>query len=145
MLNDVKLMGRLTATPELKTTMSGVSVTNFSLAVERDYKNKETGERVTDFFDCVAYRSTAEFMTRYFSKGRMAVVCGSIQTRKYTDKDGNNRRAVEIQVDKAYFADSNNGGTGTTDAGQPTAYAQPAYTQPAPNYEELNDDEELPF
>lgn len=140
MLNKIIIQGRLTATPELKTTPGGTAVTSFTLAVERDFKDKETGERETDFFDCVAWRSTAEFVTRYFTKGRMAVVCGSLQTRKYTDKDGNNRRATEIKVEKAYFGDSNNGGTGNTDAGQPTAY-----TQPAPAYEELNGDEDLPF
>lgn len=141
MLNDVKLMGRLTATPELKTTPGGSTVTSFTLAVERDFKNKETGERDVDFFDCVAWRSTAEFVTRYFTKGRMAVVSGSLQTRKYTDKDGNNRRATEIKVEKVYFGDSEKKETGNTNAAQPA----PAFAQPAPTYEELNDDEELPF
>lgn len=112
MLNTTTLMGRLTDTPELKTTPGGVSVTNFTLAVERDFKDKETGEKVTDFIDCVAWSRTADFVTRFFTKGRMAVVCGSIQTRKYTDKDGNNRRATEIKVEKAYFGDSNNGNRG---------------------------------
>lgn len=112
MLNNITIMGRLTRDPELKTTPSGASVTSFTLAVERDFEVKETGERETDFFDCVAWRSTAEFVARYFTKGRMAVVCGSIQTRKYTDKDGNNRRATEIKAKKVYFGDSNNGNRG---------------------------------
>lgn len=140
MLNQITIMGRLTATPELKTTPGGTSVTSFSLAVERDFKDKETGERTADFIDCVAWRGTAEFITRYFTKGRMAVVSGSLQTRQYTDKNGNNRRATEIVVEKAYFADSGNASAGNTNAGQ-----QPAYTPPAPQFEELGDDEELPF
>lgn len=138
MLNAITIQGRLVATPELKTAPSGTSVTNFTLAVERDFKNNTTGERDTDFFDCVAWRGTAEFVTRYFTKGRMAVVLGSLQTRKYVDKDGNNRRAVEIKAEKVYFGDSNNSGNGTT--GQ-----HPVYPGPAPEYEELGDGEDLPF
>lgn len=140
MLNTITIMGRLTATPELKTTPGGASVTNFTLAVERDFKDKETGERLTDFIDCVARRGTAEFVTRYFTKGRMAVATGRLQIRKYTDKDGNKRRISEVVAEDVYFADSNNGGAGNTDAGQPTSY-----TQPAPQYEALNDGEDLPF
>ena len=136
MLNTITIQGRLTATPELKTTPSGASVINFTLAVERDFKNNTTGERDVDFFDCVAWRGTAEFVTSYFTKGRMAVVHGSLQSRKYVDKDGNNRRALEIQAEKVYFSDSiNSGGNGNT----------AEYTQPAPEYEALGDDEDLLF
>lgn len=145
MLNHITVMGRLTATPELKTTPGGNSVTQFTLAVDRDFKDKETGERATDFIDCVAWRGAAEFVTRHFTKGRMAVVAGRLQLRSYTDKDGNKRRAAEIVVENVYFADSGNAGNGTPNAGQQPAYTQPTYTQPAPVYEELKDDEELPF
>lgn len=112
MLNTITIMGRLTATPELKTTPGGNSVTSFTLAVERDFKDKETGEKVTDFIDCVAWRGTAEFVTRFFTKGRMAVVNGRLQLRDYTDKDGNKRRAAEVVAENVYFGDSNNGNRG---------------------------------
>lgn len=140
MLNTITIMGRLTSTPELKTTPGGNAVTSFTLAVERDFKDKETGKRVADFIDCVAWRGTAELVTRYFTKGRMAVVAGRLQLRDYTDKDGNKRRAAEVVAESVYFADSNNGGTGSANASQ---QADP--TQPAPYYEELNGDEDLPF
>lgn len=112
MLNTITIMGRLTATPELKTTPGGNSVTSFTLAVERDFKDKETGEKVTDFIDCVAWRGTAEFVTRFFTKGRMSVVNGRLQLRDYTDKDGNKRRAAEVVAENVYFGDSNNGNRG---------------------------------
>lgn len=140
MLNHITIMGRLTATPELRTTPSGASVTRFTLAVERDYKDKDTGERAADFIDCVAWRGAAEFVTRHFSKGRMAVVAGRLQIRDYTDKDGNKRRAAEIVAENVYFGDSGNVGNGTTNAG-----LEAAPVQTAPNFTELNDDEELPF
>lgn len=136
MLNHITIMGRLTATPELKTTPGGSSVTRFTLAVERDFKNKETGERAVDFIDCIAWRGTAEFVTRFFAKGRMAAVAGRLQIRDYTDNDGNKRRVAEVVAENVYFADSNT----SANAGQ-----QPAYPPPAPQYEELNDDEDLPF
>lgn len=112
MLNTITIMGRLTRSPELKTTPSGASVTNFTLAVDRDFKNKETGERETDFIDCTAWRGTADFVTRYFTKGSMAVVSGRLQFREYTDKDGNKRRAAEVVAENVYFGDSNNGNRG---------------------------------
>ena len=105
MLNNVSLMGRLTADPELRHTQSDVAVTSFSLAVERDYKNA-SGEKETDFIDIVAWRHTAEFICKYFQKGLLIGLTGSIQTRKYTDKEGNNRKAVEIVANSAYFAES---------------------------------------
>jgi single-strand DNA-binding protein len=112
MLNTITIMGRMTRDPELKTTPSGAAVTSFTLAVERDFKDKETGEKATDFIDCVAWRGTAEFVARYFSKGRMAVASGRLQLRDYTDKDGNKRRAAEVVAENVYFGDSNNGNRG---------------------------------
>lgn len=106
MLNEVILMGRFVRDPELKTTPSGVPVASFTLAVERDMKNKQTGERETDFIDCVAWRSTAEFVSKYFNKGRMAAVVGSLNTRSWMDKEGNKRRSTEVVIDAIHFADS---------------------------------------
>lgn len=111
MINNVVLMGRLTAAPELKTTQSGISTVRFSVAVERRY-NKQGEERQTDFVDCVAWRQTAEFVSKYFNKGSMIAVVGSIQTRNYEDKNGNKRKAVEVQVDNVSFCGSK-GETGT--------------------------------
>ena len=105
MLNRIVLMGRLTKKPELRRTQSGVAVTSFSLAVERDYKDAE-GNRETDFIDVVAWRSTAEFVNKYFTKGRMAVVEGRLQIRDWTDKDGGRRRSAEVVADSVYFGDS---------------------------------------
>ena len=105
MLNKSIIMGRLTADPELHHTQSNVAVTSFCLAVDRDFK-PTNGERETDFIDVVAWRNTAEFICKYFSKGQMAIAVGSTQTRKYTDNDGKNRKAVEIIADNVYFADS---------------------------------------
>ena len=105
MLNRIILMGRLTRDPELRHTGSGTAVASFSLAVERDFKG-DTGDRETDFSDCVAWRSTAEFVSRYLSKGRMAVVDGRLQMRDWTDRDGNKRRSAEVVADHVYFGDS---------------------------------------
>lgn len=105
MLNKIILMGRLTRDPELRRTQSGTAVSSFSLAVDRDYKTQDGG-RETDFFDFVAWRSTAEFVCKYFSKGRMAVVEGRLQTRDWTDKDGNKRRSTEVLAESVYFGDS---------------------------------------
>ena len=106
MLNRIIIMGRLTRDPELRRTQNGTAVTSFSLAVDRDFKNKETGETGVDFIDCVAWRSTAEFVNNYFTKGRMAVVEGRLQIRDWTDKDGGKRRSAEIVAERVYFADS---------------------------------------
>lgn len=105
MLNKIILMGRLTRDPELRRTQSGTAVTSFSLAVDRDYKAQD-GERETDFIDIVAWRSTAEFVSKYFTKGRMAVLEGRLQVRDWTDKDGNKRRSTEVLADSVYFGDS---------------------------------------
>ena len=105
MLNKITVMGRMTKDPELRRTQSGTAVASFTIAVERDYK-PEGGEKETDFLDVVAWRKTAEFVCRYFAKGRMAVIDGRLQTRKWTDKNGGNRVAVEIIADSVYFGDS---------------------------------------
>ena len=134
MLNRVILMGRLTADPELKQTPNGISVTSFSLAVDRNFTSRGA-ERQTDFINCVAWRQTAEFISRYFAKGRMMAVEGSLQVRNYVDKNENKRQAVEVVVDQAYFADSKPSGDS----------AQSHATTPAvENFEEL-DDEDVPF
>ena len=106
MLNDVAIMGRLTRDPELRKTSSGISVASFTLAVERDYTSQNSSERETDFIDCVAWRQTGEFVSKYFQKGAMAVIRGKIQTRNWTDKDGNKRRSVEIRAETVYFGSS---------------------------------------
>ena len=105
MLNKIILMGRLTHDPELRRTQNGTAVTGFSLAVERDFKD-EDGKRATDFIDVVAWRAAAEFVSKYFTKGRMAVVEGRLQIRDWKDKDGNNRRSAEVLADNIYFGDS---------------------------------------
>ena len=104
-LNNVTEMGRLTRDPELKRTGSGVSVTRFTIAVDRDYKEQD-GTRKADFFDVVAWRKTAEHVAEHFSKGRMIIVVGKLQSRNYTDKNGNNRTAIEIVADSIYFGDN---------------------------------------
>lgn len=106
MLNHIVMMGRLTRDPELRHTQAGTAVASFTVAVDRDFKDKETGERKTDFIDCVAWRSTGEFVSKYFAKGRMAVVEGRLQLRDWTDKEGNKRRSAEVLVSSAYFGDS---------------------------------------
>ena len=105
MLNSIVLMGRLVADPELRSTPSGVAVCAFTIAVDRDY-NGPNGQKQTDFIDIVAWRQTAEFVSRYFSKGRMIVVKGSLQSRKWQDKNGNNRVAWEVQTESVWFGDS---------------------------------------
>lgn len=125
MLNHIVIMGRLVADPELRTTPGGVTVATVRLAVDRDFKNKQTGERETDFINVVAWRQTAEFVSRYFAKGRMAVVEGRLQIRPYTDRDGNKRTAAEVVAENFYFADSRRDGDGGS-------YAPSAYSAPAP-------------
>lgn len=105
MLNRIIIMGRMTKDPELRSTNGGVSVTSFTLAVDRDFKG-QNGEKATDFIDVVAWRQTAEYVCKYFSKGRMACVEGRLQIREWKDKEGNNRRNAEIQAENVYFADS---------------------------------------
>jgi len=106
MLNHIVIMGRLTRDPELRTTQSGVSVTSFTVAVDRDFGGRDGGERQTDFVDCVAWRSTGEFVSKYFHKGSMIVVSGRLQSRKWQDREGNNRVSWEINADNVYFGES---------------------------------------
>ena len=108
MLNHITIMGRFVRDPELRRTASGVAVTSFTLAVDRDFTGKDGGEKETDFIDCVAWRNTGEFVNKYFTKGRMAVASGRLQIRSWTDKDGNKRRNAEVNADSVYFADSKN-------------------------------------
>lgn len=105
MLNKIVVMGRLTRDPELRRTQNGTAVTSFSVACDRDFKS-QSGEKETDFIDVVAWRTTAEFVSKYFAKGRMAVVIGRLQLRDWTDRDGNKRRTAEIVADSVYFGDS---------------------------------------
>ena len=118
MLNRIILMGRLVRDPELRRTQSGTAVAAIRLAVDRDYK-AQSGERQADFFDVVAWRATAEFVSKYFTKGRMAVVEGRLQTRDWTDKDGNKRVATEIVAETVYFGDSRRSTDSGTEPGQP--------------------------
>ena len=137
MLNHIVIMGRLTRDPELRRTGSGVAVASFSLAVDRDFAPKDGGERETDFIDCVAWRQTGEFVSKYFTKGRMAVVSGRLQIRSGTDKDGNKRRSAEVVADNVYFGDSkrdNDGGNSSYsgNAYGGNSYGGNAYSAPAP-------------
>lgn len=143
MLNRVIIMGRLGRDPELRKTQNGVSVTSFSVACDRDYK-PENGERETDWINVTAWRNTADFVAKYFTKGRMALVEGRLQTRDYTDRDGNKRTAVEVIADNVYFGDSKRdadaSGNGHRPAGKPVdVYAT------TNDFDEIEDDGDLPF
>lgn len=145
MLNKIFLMGRLTRDPELRNTQAGIPVASFSLAVERDFKDKQSGEKVTDFIDIVAWRQTAEFVSRYLTKGRMAVVEGRLQMRDWTDKDGKKRRNAEVLADHVYFGDSkreDNPGTGYS--GGEFAPAGPGVSVFAEDFQDESSGE-LPF
>ena len=144
MLNHIVIMGRLTRDPELRRTGSGIAVASFSLAVDRDFGGRDGGERETDFIDCVAWRHTGEFVSKYFTKGRMAVVSGRLQIRSWTDKDGNKRRTAEVVADNVYFGDSkrDSDNTGSSYGGNTyggnnyggNSYGGNAYNAPAPSY-----------
>ncbi len=141
-INNVTLMGRLTKDPELKNTLSGISVTSFALAVDRKYQPKD-GEKQTDFIDCVAWRSTADFVCNHFHKGSMMAVEGEIQTRTYTDKEGNKRKATEILVENVSFCGSKNE-SGSTEP--PAAPMAQGFSTAAPtDFEEITGDDDLPF
>ena len=152
MLNHIVLMGRLTRDPELRRTGSGVAVASFTLAVDRDFA-AQGAEKETDFVDIVAWRNTAEFVSRFFTKGRMAVVTGRLQIRNWTDKEGNKRRSAEVVADNVYFGDSKRDGAAPGGFDQPPSYPQaPAYQAPAApapsasGFSMLEDDDsELPF
>lgn len=156
MLNHIVVMGRLVRDPEMRSTGSGVQVANFTVAVDRDFSGKEGGEKETDFIDCVAWRKTAEFVQKYFAKGKMAVVSGRLQIRRWNDKDGNQRRSAEIQVDNIYFGESKSQSGGIPGGVAPAMgyentmdYMQSRYgvsAVPTSEYAALtDDDDQLPF
>ena len=131
MLNKIIVMGRMVRNPELRRTNSGTAVASFTIACDRDFKS-DGGEREADFIECVAWRNTAEFVSKYFTKGRMAVVSGRLQTRNWTDKEGNKRKATEIVAESVYFGDSKR-------------EELQSYAAPQASFAELPDDGELPF
>ena len=155
MLNRVILMGRLTADPEHKQTPSGTSVTSFSIAVDRNFNGKD-GNRQTDFINIVAWRQTADFICRYFTKGRMIALEGSLQTRNYEDRNGNKRTAYEVLAEQVYFADSNRSDSRPAAATFPTP-APGSFTEPShgtsfsvgsvnsDDFDSIEDDSDLPF
>ena len=133
MLNHIVIMGRLVRDPELRRTGSGVAVASFTVAVDRDFAGRESGERETDFIDCVAWRNTGEFVSKYFTKGSMIVVSGRLQIRGWTDKDGNKRRTSEVVADNVYFGESKRNSEGGNAYGGNT-YGGNSYNAPAPSY-----------
>ena len=148
MLNRIILMGRLTRDPELRHTQTGTAVASFSLAVDRDFRNRDSGEKGVDFIDVVAWRNTAEFVSKYFTKGRMAVVEGRLQIRDWTDREGGKRRSAEVVADNIYFGDSKRDGeTGGASFSRPAAPAD--YGMPPVGGDQFadlaDDDGELPF
>ena len=166
MLNHIVIMGRLTRDPELRRSGTGVAVASLTVAVDRDFGGREGGEKETDFIDCVAWRQTGEFVSKYFTKGRMIVVSGRLQIRSWTDKDGNKRRTAEVVADNCYFGDSkregdngasfggntyggnaygsSNFGGYSAPAGSFGGYSAPA--APASDFAMLEDDDaQLPF
>ena len=159
MLNHITIMGRLTRDPELRYTQSQTPVASFTLAVDRDFGGRDGGEKQTDFIDCVAWRQTAEFVSKYFTKGRMAVVSGRLQIRDWTDREGGKRRSAEVVVDNVYFGDSrrdnndsgnyggNSYGSNSYGGDSGRSYSAPASSAPSANpFAELDDgDGELPF
>ena len=154
MLNRVIIMGRMVRDPELRRTGSGVAATSFTIAVDRDYQSKDGGERKADFIDCVAWRQTGEFVSKYFTKGSMIVVSGRLQIRPWTDKEGNKRRTAEVVADNVYFGESKRSNEGNAYGGNtyaaPAAPAYGSYSAPAPGGESdfalMDDgDSQLPF
>ena len=147
MLNHITLMGRLVRDPELRRTGSGVAVASFRIAVDRDFQPKDGGERKADFIDCVAWRQTGEFISKYFAKGRMIIVDGRLEMRDWTDKEGNKRTSAEVIVDNAYFGDSKRDGDSGNSYGN--SFAAPAYSAPAAPASDFamldDDDAQLPF
>ena len=152
MLNHITMMGRLTRDPELRYTQSQTPVASFTLAVDRDFGNRDGGEKQTDFIDCVAWRSTAEFVSKYFQKGSMAVVSGRLQIRDWTDREGGKRRSAEVVVDNIYFGESrrrdSSEGSSYDSRSSYSSYEAPRSASPAPSspFSDLDDgDGELPF
>lgn len=150
MLNKIFIMGRLTRDPELRRTQNGTAVAGFALAVDRDYKNAD-GTKETDFIEVVAWRSSAEFVSKYFTKGRMAIVEGRLQIRDWTDKDGNKRRSAEVVADNVYFGDSkkegdSSGGSYGGSSGGYKAAGKAVDGEPeAGDFAEVEDEEDWPF
>jgi single-strand DNA-binding protein len=137
MLNHITIMGRLTRDPELRRTGSGIAVASFTVAVDRDFGGRDGGERETDFIDCVAWRQTGEFVSKYFTKGSMIVVSGRLQIRNWNDKDGNKRRTAEVVADNVYFGESKRNSDGGNYAGNSyggNTYGGNTYNAPAPSY-----------
>ena len=154
MLNHITIMGRLTRDPELRRTGTGVAVASFTVAVDRDFSGRDGGEKETDFIDCVAWRQTGEFVSKYFTKGSMIVVSGRLQIRNWNDKDGNKRRSAEVVADNVYFGESKRSNEGNSFESNPyTApasgfggYSAPAASAPASDFAMLDDnDSQLPF
>ena len=153
MLNHITIMGRLTRDPEIRYTQSQTPVASFTLAVDRDFGNRDGGEKQTDFIDCVAWRQTAEFVSKYFTKGSMAVVSGRLQIRDWTDRDGGKRRSAEVVVDNMYFGESRrrDGDSGDSRSSSYSSYgnsgsAGKSSAPAASAFAELDDgDGELPF
>ena len=161
MLNHIVIMGRLTRDPELRRTGTGIAVASFTVAVDRDFSGRDGGEKETDFIDCVAWRQTGEFVSKYFTKGSMIVVSGRLQIRSWTDKDGNKRRTAEVVADNVYFGESRRSNEGNSSYGgnayggnsSYSAPAAPAYgggysapAAPASDFAMLSDDDaQLPF
>ena len=170
MLNHITIMGRLTRDPELRRTGTGIAVASFTVAVDRDFGGRDGGEKETDFIDCVAWRQTGEFVSKYFTKGRMIVVSGRLQIRSWTDKEGNKRRTAEVVADNCYFGESKRGSEGNSSYGgnayggnsygggnyggnsyaapAPSfgGYSAPASPAPASDFAMLEDDDaQLPF
>ena len=140
MLNHITIMGRMTRDPELRRTNTGTPVASFTLAVDRDFADKQSGEKETDFIEVVTWRSTAEFVNKYFSRGRLAIVSGRLQMRKWTDKDGNKRTTAEVVADNVYFGDSKKEESAS-------GFSAPAFTESmAHDYAMLSgEDSQLPF
>ena len=150
MLNHITIMGRLVRDPELRRTGSGIAVASFTVAVDRDFSSKEGGEKETDFIDCVAWRNTGEFVSKYFTRGRMIVVSGRLQIRNWTDKEGNKRRSAEVVADSCYFGDSkkegSDNGSGASAQNNYGGYGQQASAYPPSNFDVIEgEDEQLPF
>lgn len=140
MLNTITIMGRMVRDPELRRTGSGIAVASFTLAVDRDFADKQSGEKETDFIECVAWRNTAEFVSKYFTKGRMAVVSGRLQVRKWQNKDGENRYTTEVVAENVYFGDSKKETSGGESYGQTGGHPAPT------NFAVIDEeDEKLPF
>ena len=142
MLNHITIMGRLTRDPELRRTGSGIAVASFTVAVDRDFGNRDGGERETDFIDCVAWRQTGEFVSKYFTKGSMIVVSGRLQIHNWNDKEGNKRRTAEVVADNVYFGESKRSSENSTYGGNAyggnsyggSSYGGNTYAAPAPSY-----------